>query len=169
MLLVGNILCMNKIFKWLADAPVALFVCIFWFIGCLWNIFFDALVRISGIQLSSQYSFEAPQSIYDYTIVILVAPLIETALFQALPYHLLSKIHFLQKRLWLIIAISGLFFALQHFYSIVYIMFAFIPGILLVAGYHLRQGNHPFISIFAVHFSINATPLLYEFLFSGIK
>lgn len=109
MLLVGNILCMNKIFKWLADAPVALFVCIFWFIGCLWNIFFDALVRISGIQLSSQYSFEAPQSIYDYTIVILVAPLIETALFQALPYHLLSKIHFLQKRLWLIIAISGFF------------------------------------------------------------
>ncbi len=160
---------MNRAFKWLADAPMVLFISIFWFIGCLWNISFEALIKICNVQLSSQGSFESPQSVYDYIVVILVAPLVETALFQAFPYHLLCKICFFRKRLWLIIAVSGLFFALQHFYSVIYTVFAFIPGILLVAGYHLRQGKHPFLSISAVHFSINATPLLYELLFSGIK
>ena len=160
---------MNKIFKWLADAPVAVFVFIFWLIGCLWNISFNELVRISEIQLSSPSGFEGPQSVCDYIVVILVAPLVETALFQALPYHLLRKIPFFQKRVWLIIVISGLFFALQHFYSILYIIFAFVPGILLVTGYHLRQGKHPFFSISAVHLLINATPLLYELLGSVIK
>lgn len=160
---------MNKIFKWLADAPAVLFIFIFWLVGCLWNISFNAFVRISDIQLSSPSGFEGPQSIFDYIAVILVAPLIETALFQALPYHLLRKGRFFQKRVWLIIVISGLFFALQHFYSVVYIVFAFIPGILLAAGYHIRQGKHPFFCIFAVHLLINATPLVYELLGFGIK
>ena len=142
---------MNRISKWLADAPIALFVCIFWSIGCLWNLSFDALVKVCDIQLSSHNGFEGPQSVFDYITVILVAPLIETALGQALPYHLLRKIHFFQKRVWLIVVVSGLFFALQHFYSIVYILFTFVPGILLAAGYHIRQGKHPFLCICAVH------------------
>ena len=157
---------MSKVFRWLANAPSPLFVCIFWAVGCLWNISFDALIRISNIDLSSHNDIVGPQSVFDYVIFILIAPLIETALFQALTYHLLSKIEFFRKRIWLIIAITGLLFALLHFYSIVYVVFVLFPGILLVFGYHLRQGNHPFASIYAVHLLINATPLVYKLLFS---
>ncbi|WP_394365984.1 CPBP family glutamic-type intramembrane protease [Porphyromonas levii] len=124
------------------------------------------LVRFSGIQLPSSQNLDPPQSVFDYAIVILITPLIETALFQALPYYLLSKIDFFRKRMWLIIMTTGLVFALLHFYSMVYVIFAFFPGILLVFGYHLRQGNHPLASIYTVHLLINATPLVYELIFT---
>ena len=160
---------MNKVLNWLTDAPIVLFTGVFWFLGCLWNVSFDALIKICKVQLSSQYNFEPPQSAYDYIVVILIAPLIETALFQALPYHLLRNVRFFERRTGLIVIISGLLFVSQHFYSVIYIVFAFVPGILLATGYHLRQGHHAFFSITAVHFSINAAPLLYELLFSGIN
>ncbi|MDN4752930.1 CPBP family glutamic-type intramembrane protease [Porphyromonadaceae bacterium W3.11] len=157
---------MNRVFRWLENVPAPLFVGVFWAVGCLWNLIFNMLVQLSGIQLDILHNFEPPQSIFDYVVFILIAPLVETALFQALPYYLLSKIEFFRKRIWLIIIVSGLVFASLHFYSIIYVVFAFFPGILLATGYHLRQGNHPFASIFAVHLFINATPLVYELLFS---
>ena len=156
---------MNKVFRWLANVPAPLFVVVFWAVGCLWNVSFNLLVKFSGIQLPSSQNFDLPQTIFDHIVVILIAPLIETVLCQALPYRLLSKIEFFRKRIWLITVTTGLVFALLHCYSIVYVIFAFVPGVLLVFGYHLRQGNHPFVSIYMVHLLINATPLVYKLLF----
>lgn len=157
---------MTKVFSWLANLPTPLFVGFLWTVGCLWNISFNELIKVISPTSLSLENFDPPQSVFDFVSLILVAPLFETALFQALPYYLLNKIDFFRERIWLIILVSSIVFALLHFYSIFYVLFAFFPGVLLMTGYHLRQGRHPFATIFMVHLMINATPLVYELIFT---
>lgn len=143
-----------------------MFVGILWAVGCLWNVSFNELIKVISTTSLSAENFDPSQIVFDFVSVILVAPLIETALFQALPYYLLNKIDFFRERIWLIILVSSIIFALLHIYSISYVLFAFFPGVLLMTGYHLRQGRHPFATIFMVHLMINATPLVYELIFT---
>lgn len=157
---------MDKVFRWLANVPTALFVGIFWLVGLLWNIAFNLFAWFVCSGPISQGDFEPPERVFDYINYILMVPLIETALFQALPYYLLNKIDFFRKRIWLIILIGSLAFALSHFYSIGYVIFAVFPGILYMTGYHLRQGRHPFASIFMVHLLTNTIPLVYQLIFT---
>lgn len=157
---------MNKVFRWVANLPTPLFVGVFWAVGFLWNIAFNLFAWYVCSGPTSQGDFEPPQSVYDYVTYIFLAPLIETVLFQALPYYLLNKIAFFRSRIWLIILVSSLAFALSHFYSIGYVFFSFFPGVLFMIGYYLRQGKHPFASIYMVHLLINTIPLAYELIFS---
>lgn len=157
---------MTKFFSWLSNVHTPLFVGILWAVGCLWNVSFNELIKVISPTSLSGENFDPSQSVFDFVSVILVAPLIETALFQALPYYLLNKIDFFRKRIWLIILVSSIIFSLLHIYSILYVLFAFFPGVLLMTGYHLRQGRHPFATIFMVHLMINATPLVYELIFT---
>ncbi len=157
---------MTKFFSWLSNVHTPLFVGILWAAGCLWNVSFNELIKVISPTSLSGENFDPSQSVFDFVSVILVAPLIETALFQALPYYLLNKIDFFRKRIWLIILVSSIIFSLLHIYSILYVLFAFFPGVLLMTGYHLRQGRHPFATIFMVHLMINATPLVYELIFT---
>lgn len=158
---------MNKFFSWLANIPAPLFVGILWAVGCLWNVSFNELIKVFSTTPTSAENFDPSRSVFDFVTVILVAPLIETALFQALPYYLFNMIDFFKKRVWLIILVSSSAFALLHIYSIFYVLFAFFPGVLLMTGYHLRQGRHPFTTIFMVHLMINATPLVYKLIFTS--
>lgn len=157
---------MNKVFRWVAKLPTPLFVGVFWAVGFLWNITFNLIAWYVCSGPISKGDFEPPQDVFDYITYILFVPLIETALFQALPYYLLNKIDFFRKRIWLIILIGSLAFALSHYYSIGYIIFAIFPGVLFMAGYHLRQGRHPFVTILMVHLLMNTIPLTYEIIFS---
>jgi len=69
---------------------------------------------------------------------ILVAPIFETILGQSLPYYLLKKVKFLNERNYLILLISSLFFGLLHFYSLFYILYAFLLGLVLMYAYIIR-------------------------------
>ena len=69
---------------------------------------------------------------------IFLAPIIETFLGQSLPYYLLNKVKYLQRRKYLILIASGLFFGLLHFYSLFYIIYAFFLGLVLMYGYMVR-------------------------------
>lgn len=116
---------MTRFFSWLSNVHTPLFVGILWAAGCLWNVSFNELIKVISPTSLSGENFDPSQSVFDFVSVILVAPLIETALFQALPYYLLNKIDFFRKRIWLIILVSSIIFSLLHIYSILYVLFAF--------------------------------------------
>jgi uncharacterized protein len=81
----------------------------------------------------------------------IIAPLIETALFQALPIGLLRGKLELS---WPVVLVTsaGLFGA-SHGYSAAYVIFAFLIGLVLAYGYAVRKqdGGRPFLLITVVH------------------
>jgi hypothetical protein len=67
-----------------------------------------------------------------------LAPILETWICQYLPYYFLNKVKYLRERNYLILILSALFFGAGHFYSLFYIIFGFLAGIILMYGYMVR-------------------------------
>lgn len=64
-----------------------------------------------------------------FVLIVLIGPLVETAIFQYLPIKILEKLG-IKNNLIKIIA-SSFLFALLHFYNPIYIVMTFISGLLL--------------------------------------
>jgi hypothetical protein len=88
---------------------------------------------------------------------VILAPIIETFLGQSFPYYLLRKVKYLRERGSLILIVSSLFFGLIHFYSIFYIVYAFLMGLILMYGYlvRIRNDNKTFLLIVICHSLLN--------------
>jgi len=81
----------------------------------------------------------------------LLGPLVETALFQWAPVRLL---HTKLRLPWpLVIFASASLFAITHAYSVGYVVFAFLFGLVLAYGFVVRdgEGQSPFFLVFLVH------------------
>jgi hypothetical protein len=85
-----------------------------------------------------------------------VAPLIETALFQFAPVLLLRRR--LGVRWPLVLMASATLFAAAHTYSLHYIVFGFLVGLVLAYGFAVRDkpGDSPFVLVCTVHGLRNA-------------
>lgn len=88
---------------------------------------------------------------------IVLAPILETLLNQSLPYYILNKIKYFKERSYLILLASALFFGLLHFYSLFYIFYAFLLGLLFMYGYMIRikTDKKTFYLIAISHFLVN--------------
>jgi hypothetical protein len=69
---------------------------------------------------------------------VIAAPLFETWFNQSLPYSLLNKLSYFRKRKFLILLISAVWFGLNHFYSLFYIIYGCLIGLVLMYGYMVR-------------------------------
>ena len=106
----------------------------------------------------------------EYILVVFIAPLIETAIFQYLLIVLILK-HFSyrnkQIQIILLLIISSLFFALMHLYSIYYFIIAFIMGlyfgyITLLSEFFRERKINIFISVFLTHSMINFVAMIFD-------
>ncbi|MEI6050456.1 MAG: CPBP family glutamic-type intramembrane protease [Bacteroidota bacterium] len=88
---------------------------------------------------------------------LIFAPLFETLLNQTLPYYLLNKVKYLNERSYLILLSSALFFGLEHFYSLFYILYGFLMGLVFMYGYMVRikSDKKTFYLIAICHFLVN--------------
>jgi len=66
-------------------------------------------------------------------IVALITPLIETFVFQFLVIYLLLR--FTRFPLWAVICISALIFGLAHTYSVYYMLYAFVGGVIYAVAF----------------------------------
>ena len=98
---------------------------------------------LSLIESKNIIWFEPP-SPKNHNIVLLIiegvfiAPIIETFVFQTLPYYYLNKVNFLKTKGYLILIISALFFGVQHCYDLFYIIYGFMMGLVFMYGYMVR-------------------------------
>jgi hypothetical protein len=92
-----------------------------------------------------------------FILPIILAPIFETFLGQYLPYYLLNKVKYLNERSYLILLASALFFGLLHFYSLFYIIYAFMLGLIFMYGYMIRikTDKKAFILIAISHSILN--------------
>ncbi|MDR0437032.1 MAG: CPBP family intramembrane metalloprotease [Bacteroidales bacterium] len=66
-------------------------------------------------------------------ISVLIAPLMETLVFQFLVIYLLLR--FTRFPLWIVICISALIFGILHTYSVFYVFYAFVGGIIFAVAF----------------------------------
>jgi hypothetical protein len=106
----------------------------------------------------------------EYIMVVFLAPLIETAIFQYLFIVMLLK-RFIKKvtlnYMLLLIMISSLLFAMIHIYSFFYFLIAFIMGlylgyITLLSEFFREKKINVFISVFLTHSMINLVAMLLD-------
>ncbi len=88
---------------------------------------------------------------------VIITPIMETFLNQYLPYYLLKKVKYFQERSYLILLASALFFGLLHLYSLFYIIFGFLLGLVFMYGYMVRikTDNKTFYLIAITHALFN--------------
>lgn len=96
-------------------------------------------------------------------------PLIETFLFQFLPFYILTKSKYLKKNYIIIIVISALLFSLWHNYSIHYMIYGLIEGLIYMYLYFARVGKSPYLTIVAFHALSNLVSSLSNYIFFNIQ
>jgi hypothetical protein len=113
----------------------------------------------------------------DYGIVtnilaaIIIAPLLETVLFQYLPHRGLTYIKAIKNPKvfdWTYVIISTILFCLSHWYSLIYIIVTIIPGFLLAYyfNWYYNKFNY-YTAIYYVsllHLSKNSIALIDKYL-----
>lgn len=96
-------------------------------------------------------------------VLLLVAPLLETLLFQSLIIELVCKfIKRPRNSLYLALILSALAFALNHTYSISYFIFTFVGGLILALAYfagRYRRENAVLL-VFLIHALYNLSTLI---------
>ena len=141
---------------------MASFVILILLVCILWCVAFNVVIEVSGIDVG--YISENPEldQVFEYFSGIVIIPMFETLLFQKLPYWGLTKISYLRRNMWLIYIISASLFALSHVYSIAYIIYTFVVGLILIYSYHIRINKHPFWTISLIHLLFNASFAIYK-------
>lgn len=96
----------------------------------------------------------------EFLIVVCVAPLAETSLFQYAPYKILHK----HIRLRYVILSSSVLFASMHYYSMLYFINGFIAGFLYSSAFCLLRNSRPFIFTSIIHIVYNLISFIYNHL-----
>lgn len=104
-----------------------------------------------------------PYLVLRFGIVVLLAPLLETLIFQHwLIRFSMEKLHFLplKKRYAWAIGISSILFGAGHTQDPLYVVLAIVVGVLLAATYllfYLRKDFNPILAVFLIHAADNLT------------
>jgi uncharacterized protein len=109
------------------------------------------------------------QKYFQIIISVLVAPFFETWTAQSLPYKLLNKLTFFKKRNYLILLISAVFFGLNHYYSLYYMIYGFILGIVIMYAYmsRIKTDKKTFYLIVITHGLFNLIVFLKSLMFQS--
>lgn len=103
------------------------------------------------LQSGGNESLDGKGFIAQVLLSIIVAPLVETFLYQWLPYSVLHKMVKLNWRL--VVFISAMLFGLSHCYSVGYIISTFFMGaVFMLAFIELQNtGKSPFLIVCSAH------------------
>lgn len=103
--------------------------------------------------------------VLDMLIAVIAYPLIETLIFQSLIIEIVCKvIKRPRKNICIAVIISSLAFALNHTYSLSYVIFAFFAGIIYALAYYLGRYRKEgaIILVFILHAMDNLSASLYN-------
>ncbi len=103
--------------------------------------------------------------VIDMLIAVILAPLIETLLFQSLIIEIICRIiRRPRKNIFIAVIVSSLAFALNHTYSLSFFIITFFGGIVLALAYYLGRyrKESAIILVFLIHSLYNLSSSLYN-------
>ena len=112
---------------------------------------FDKITTIYDLEFKSDsLTFESKKE--EFILVVVIAPILETFLFQYLPYLYLKKYNTIYT-----IILSSILFGLSHSYSIIYIIYGLTVGMLFISAffYSIKKYLQPFWLVAFCHFIYN--------------
>ncbi|MCB2361671.1 type II CAAX prenyl endopeptidase Rce1 family protein [Clostridium estertheticum] len=120
--------------------------------GCLVSIL-NAPISDTDVAISNSSLIEA------FIVAVIIAPLIETLIFQYAIIKYLRKLNILKNRNLIIILISAILFGLAHTYNLQYVIHTFFIGILLAYSFvvYEKKESSPFWTVCAIHSLRNLT------------
>ena len=160
---------MHKRFKlipsvnYLIKAPAYLFILVFFFPSVLLGAITTFLPEpdLTG-------SVTTDSVVLNLLIAVIVVPLIETLLFQSLIIEIICRIiKRPRKNICIAVMVSALAFALNHTYSLGYIIMTFFWGIIFAIAYYLGRyrKESAIILVFLIHSFYNLSSSLYNLIF----
>jgi len=95
-------------------------------------------------------------------VILVISPIVETLLFQWLPISAVAYFK-VTNRNWLKMIVSSLLFASIHYYSVLYLVMAFIGGLIMSFLYIYTEQKHkiPVIYVAFLHFLYNLYGMLF--------
>ncbi|GAA0695334.1 CPBP family glutamic-type intramembrane protease [Clostridium cadaveris] len=132
-------------FKFIVTITLSMFLC---------SYILDLLINIFNIKIAeTNLSISQAPLIIEFLAVSIIAPLLETFLFQYGAIKILRKINILKNNNLIIILISALIFGLQHCYSLSYIIHTTILGIFLSYAFVVYETKKvsPFWVVCIIH------------------
>jgi hypothetical protein len=143
-------------------------------ISILYSLIVDRVLNYFGIQEDELGKYVFENKIQEFVLVLLVAPIFETFVFQFLIYYILyfifknTKIFVLiNKNFFLLIylILSSTLFAISHSYSKNYIYIMIIPGVVLAFSFYYfkKHNKYPFWYVSLIHFIHNGFVLIYSY------
>lgn len=150
----------DRLTLWLKELHPIWFVLLLTSVSLVALVPFTILVEVFPFLSPGPGELVAKQGFYELVFAsVFFVPLLETALYQALPIELLSrKTSFTWQAK---VIISAMLFGAAHWYSWGYVLITFLVGLTLAYGYvaRRRKGGKPFLLIFLVHGLRNAISL----------
>lgn len=106
---------------------------------------------------ASWAEIDLPYSNFSLNIIaiILIAPIVETFKYQFLPFSLFSRA--LKIRPFFVIFLSSLLFSGVHYYNVIYMVYTFLSGCILIFAYIIfyKKKFYPFAMVSVMHFIVN--------------
>ena len=158
-------ICMKKINRYFRKLNTVWFVLLFFLFSRILPLIFGGILDLLDIP-EDDFIERDYFNIFRVFSVVVIAPLLETLIFQSLAYRFISRINFFRKhKVWIII-VSALIFGIVHSYSISYMVFGFIVGCVFMYAYILRIGKKPYWTVVAIHLLLNLSAILSRYCFS---
>ena len=157
---------MSKLRNMLEKRNIFTFIFLFVVISLVFMILFNVIkefFNIPDVKLFGEPTSVQNTGIDEMLILgVILVPLLETFLFQKLPYWLLVKSNYFAKHKYLIILITAPLFGLEHIYSLHYIIYATCLVAIFMYAYILRIYKRPFWTVFGIHATFNLTVVILE-------
>ena len=124
------------------------------------NLFFQFLIEsihLEDITIANTLIINRKNTLIELISVVIIAPIVETFLFQQLSYEILNRIKLFHGNSNRIITISGLIFGLSHLYSLYYIIYTFVIGMVFMYFYisRIKHDTKTFLLICTSHSIFN--------------
>ena len=121
------------------------------FLNIIISMIFDKITTFYHLEFKSN-SIPFQSKTEEFILVVFIAPILETLIFQYLPYFYLNKYRYIYT-----ILISSILFVLAHAYSIIYIIYGFTVGLLFISAYYysIKKNLSPFLLVAFSHFIYN--------------
>lgn len=133
----------------------------------LWTLISGYLIsKYSKIKTNENIEFFSDELLF--FMVVFAAPIIETLLFQFLPYYLLNeKLKFYNK--WILILTSGVLFGITHGNDIIIWMFSTVAGFMLMAWFIHFKKFSTYSNTFFLVCLIHSLSNLYVYIIKAIE
>ncbi|PKM68124.1 MAG: hypothetical protein CVU95_05640 [Firmicutes bacterium HGW-Firmicutes-2] len=142
----------NKLDTYLRSLPTAKFILIMTLISFLVVIPLALMAFFMNIDMNGPDFDEIP-IVLSFLSLGIIVPIFETLIFQFLIIRFLKKFSFFKNRIYITILISAVLFGLAHTYSIYYMFFAFVDGLLLAYAFVIYEDKK--VSAFWVTMAIH--------------